>query len=753
MSNDRARLDDAIALIESPAQRFAAALAPLRGIARILVTGAHPDDEMSTLLAALVRRDGARVAYACATRGQGGQNAIGLERGAMLGALRTKEMELAAERLGICLYWLSEASGDSIVDFGFAKTAEATFARWNRARVLDRLVAVIRAEKPDIVWPTFLDVPGQHGHHRAVTQATIEAVRRAADPDWPAPGAAAWRVAKLYLPAWSGGGGTYDDALPPPNASVVYDAGGIDEATGLTYAQFAECSRAAHASQGMGRWVERGPALYPLHLLHRESGTRGASDRAVDERATSTRGEAERDGHERSIFDGLPRRLTDIAHGADAETTRVLDAAQRALDAVRAAAPDAARVAESAEAADEAIAAALTAIPEPMRDAHGHRLIALRDSLAPLRRPPRMRGTGAATRRQGESPDTASLEPPPPSRAATAPSLRLEPDALVLNRQAARAPLRVDLTLEPSSSDRVTVELDLPPGWRAESLPATLTVAPDAPTRVATALVPPADLACGLHDIAARLDGVPATSVQRSHHAHVGEVTLATPSVLRLRIVDIALPEGARIAYVGGGGDRVDHWLMRLGLDVTSVGPEAFPGIDLSRFATLVVGIFALRTRPDLAADLARVHRWVRAGGHLVTLYHRPIDNWHEHASAPARLAIGSPSLRWRVCDPAAPVRVLDPAHRLLTRPNRIGPDDWSGWAKERGLYFASNWDPTYTPLVEMNDPGDPPLAGALLTGRFGRGRHTHTSLVLHHQLEQMVPGAMRLMANLMQPS
>ena len=54
-------------------------------------------------------------------------------------------------------------AGDSIVDFGFAKTAEATFAQWNRQRVLERLVAVIRAEKPDIVWPTFLDVPGQHG--------------------------------------------------------------------------------------------------------------------------------------------------------------------------------------------------------------------------------------------------------------------------------------------------------------------------------------------------------------------------------------------------------------------------------------------------------------------------------------------------------------------------------------------------------------------------------------------------------------
>lgn len=721
MSNDRARLDDAIDLIESPAQRLATALAPLRGIVRILVTGAHPDDEMSPMLAALVRRDGAHVAYACATRGQGGQNAIGLEQGAMLGALRTREMALAAQRLGIALHWLSDAFGDSIVDFGFAKTAEATFARWDRARVVQRLVAVIRAERPDIVWPTFLDVPGQHGHHRAVTQATIEAVRLAADPDWPARGAEAWQVAKLYLPAWSGGGGTYDDALPPPNASVVYDASGVDAASGLTYAQFGECSRAAHASQGMGKWVEAGPARYPLHRF----------DQGVSECDTA----------ERSIFDGLPRDLADLAARASGDAARALDAAQRALDAVLAAYPDHAIVAARARDADAALTAALSALPAPLHAAHGHRLVALRASLASLASLTHLPRAEEQTReaRQGED------------HAAATPSLRVEPDAQVLNRCAVSAPLRVDLIVESPTATRVTVDLAPPPGWRTPSLPIEVDASPDLATRLEISLLPPIDVLCGLHAIAARLDGAPATSVQRSRHAHVGEVTLASPSILRLRIVDVALPEGARIAYVGGGADRIDLWLSRLGLDVTSIAAGAFATADLSRFTTLIVGIFALRTRPDLAADLPRVHRWVQAGGHLVTLYHRPIDNWREETSALATLAIGTPSLRWRVCDPAAPVRTLDPTHRLLTTPNKIGPADWADWHRERGLYFASSWDPAYTPLLEMADPYEPPLTGALLTGRFGRGRHTHTSLALHHQLEHLVPGAMCLMANLVQ--
>jgi hypothetical protein len=38
------------------------------------------------------------------------------------------------------------------------------------------------------------------------------------------------------------------------------------------------------------------------------------------------------------------------------------------------------------------------------------------------------------------------------------------------------------------------------------------------------------------------------------------------------------------------------------------------------------------------------------------------------------------------------------------------------------------------------------------LTAEIGKGRHTHCSLVLHHQMAKLVPGAFRLMANLIAP-
>jgi hypothetical protein len=98
-------------------------------------------------------------------------------------------------------------------------------------------------------------------------------------------------------------------------------------------------------------------------------------------------------------------------------------------------------------------------------------------------------------------------------------------------------------------------------------------------------------------------------------------------------------------------------------------------------------------------------------------------------------------------------VTFLDPTHPLLNGPNLISSSDFDGWDKERGLYFAAAWDQAYQPLLSMSDAGEDPLTGALVSAKIGCGRHTHISLVLHHQLDKLVPGAFRLLANLVQPA
>jgi hypothetical protein len=105
-----------------------------------------------------------------------------------------------------------------------------------------------------------------------------------------------------------------------------------------------------------------------------------------------------------------------------------------------------------------------------------------------------------------------------------------------------------------------------------------------------------------------------------------------------------------------------------------------------------------------------------------------------------------------RVTREDAPVRVLLPEHPLVTRPNRIEPDDWDGWIQERGLYFPDEWSDGYEAILELSDPGEPPERGSLLYARTGDGEYVYCSLALFRQLEQMHPGACRLLANLVTP-
>jgi hypothetical protein len=86
----------------------------------------------------------------------------------------------------------------------------------------------------------------------------------------------------------------------------------------------------------------------------------------------------------------------------------------------------------------------------------------------------------------------------------------------------------------------------------------------------------------------------------------------------------------------------------------------------------------------------------------------------------------------------------------VFTTPNRIVESDFDGWVQERGLYFLSEWDPAFTPLVEMNDPGEAPLRGSLLVAPVGEGVYVYAALALFRQWSSHVPGAYRLLANLL---
>jgi len=94
-------------------------------------------------------------------------------------------------------------------------------------------------------------------------------------------------------------------------------------------------------------------------------------------------------------------------------------------------------------------------------------------------------------------------------------------------------------------------------------------------------------------------------------------------------------------------------------------------------------------------------------------------------------------------------MRILEPGHPLFHYPNRITESDFGGWAQERGLYFLSEWDDHYLPLLEMSDPGEEGKRGGLLVAPLGEGGYAYTGLAFFRQFPAGVPGAFRLFANL----
>ena len=752
------------------------ALRPLTSVIRLMNTGAHPDDEMTSLLAAISLRDGINLSYACSTRGEGGQNDIGTESGPALGALRTREMERACDLLNMRMYWHSTSPDDTITDFRFSKSGEETIGIWGKDRLMHRFVEIVRTDRPDIILPTFLDVPGQHGHHRAMPQAAHKVMAAAADPAFPS-NLPPWQVSKLYLPAWSGAGQAYDDDLPPPPATLTVDGAGKDPMTGWSYARIGQMSRGYHRTQGMGRWVPAGPGHdWPLHLV--ESHVPGPDD---------------------ALTAGLPNSLADLselapeaqehllaAHGFITETvsafphfTHMATTAQNALTYVHKAqenCPDhmAHRLEAKATQLSHVLRLALGVDASARTDAiwlrpgDATKLVLECDTGDALEAEIELDlpvGWSASDGTLTTTPEAFQTDPyraeydpadPPAPRLTIKlgsahvavpfdqPPVILPPRAALIAPDAAlinlRSPTRdVSVGIADVSPAGHAVAFELPDGWTSAPYEGGLTVSlPD-------------DTKPGLYTLPLSVGGAPAMTEKRIAYDHIDPTAFATPAALRIRVLDVALPD-AKVGYIGSGHDAVAHWLRALGVDVTELSDDQINSeTALAQFETIVVGIFALRFRAGLLEEMPRLHEWVKDGGTLLTLYHRPWDNWDPDTVPPKRLEIGQPSLRWRVTDSQAQVTHLT-EHALFTTPNAITDEDWDGWVKERGLYFTKSWDAAYTPLLSMSDPGEDALTGSLLTAEIGKGRHTHCSLILHHQMANLVPGAFRLMANLITP-
>ncbi|HET8654850.1 MAG TPA: PIG-L family deacetylase [Longimicrobiaceae bacterium] len=839
--------------VPAPAQQGrydgAAALGfDLRGLAstkRVLMIGAHPDDETTQVLSTLALGRGAEVAYLSLTRGEGGQNGIGLELGEGLGLLRTEEL-LAARGVDGAHQFFSRA-----YDFGFSKTSAESFRHWPRDTVLADVVATIRSFRPDVVIAVFTGTPADgHGQHQVSGILAREAFDAAGDPArFPAQVAAGLRPftpRKLYQAYWRSA----------PDAQVQLSTGAYDPLIGLSYYQVAMESRSQHRSQDMGRILTPGPQTSALGLLKvhgapiaapglfagvdttlaarlSSSGVKNARAAALllDFQRTATSAASEFDplspaglvpdlvsalralGRADSALAG--DTVADLRFYLQNRRERAEDALMRASGLVLDAVSDDETVTPgesftltlslwnggseavtpqrleprlpdgwSAEpldplpaslAPDEMITRRFRVrVPAPADLTRPYFLLRPRDGdlyrwpagvrvgvpfePAQVRAASRVVIDGvpvdASRDADFRTVDKWRGEIRRPVRVVPAVSVLLDPQLAVvpIGTSAAGQPLRFAVHLRSDAPTGVsgTLRLRLPRGWSAQpdSLPIRFTRPGE--ERVAEfTLRPPPSLTAGEDSVGAVFVTADGRRFDQGYtlvdYPHIQPRALYRPAESRLRAFEVHVAPGLRVGYVAGAGDDTEEALRQMGVQVEALSATDLAEGDLSRFEAIVTGIRAYEVRPDLVAHNDRLLGYVRNGGTLVVEYNK--YEYTRPGIAPYPVTMARP--HDRVTDENAAVTLLHPENPLLSWPNRIGPADFQGWIQDRGLYFLHTWDEHFTPLLEMADPGEAPLRGGLLVAKYGKGNYVYTGLALFRQLPAGVPGAYRILANL----
>ncbi len=218
------------------------------------------------------------------------------------------------------------------------------------------------------------------------------------------------------------------------------------------------------------------------------------------------------------------------------------------------------------------------------------------------------------------------------------------------------------------------------------------------------------------------------------------------PARQRVSIVDVKAPHDLKVGYIMGAGDDIPTVLRQVGMDVTLISAEKLAGEDLSRYATIVLGIRAYDTQKEVVANNTKLLDFVSAGATLVVQYNTGVGDFNSGKFTPYPADLS----RARVSVEEAPVEILDPEDSVFHYPNTITARDFDGWMQERGLYFMSKWDDHFTPLLSCHDPGEDAQKGGLLRAQYGKGTYIYTGYAFFRQLPAGVPGAVRLYVNLL---
>ena len=783
------------------------AIRKLNVLGSVLYIAAHPDDENTRLLTYFSKDKTYRTGYLSMTRGDGGQNLIGNEQGIELGLIRTQEL-LSARRVDGAEQFFTRA-----YDFGFSKSPDETFTKWHKEKILSDVVWVIRKFQPDVIITRFPTTgEGGHGHHTASAILANEAFTAAADagrfPEqlkYVKP----WQVKRILWNTFNFGGNnltsedqykidvggfnpllgkSYGEIAAISRSNHKSQGFGASSSRGEAFEYFKTTGGSAPLNDLMDgvdlTWkkVAGGQAISKhieniaagFDLLHPESSVKQLVElyQALNKLP---------DGYWKHQKIKEVQQLIEQCSGLFLDATTTEQFAVR-TDSIRINFVSNNRLGVNAvlkEIAVDAFDSVLnTTLGKNKNLFFGKTFVV--PSTKPITQPYWLENKmeeGYFNVSDLQKIGQADVDPSYVVRF----KINIEgqdfdfPKAVKFKftdpvKGEIYAPLVVIPAITFRDFNPLYVKTESQTGVQISFLANKPTTIPQAGVlhssiskrdtiplviggvslnkkQVYTETISDKELAQNVYKINVAPDTLGAGYIQKSiTYDHIPYITYFKEALLTVKKFDLKIV-GKRIGYIVGAGDKVPEALEQMGYDVTLLGDKELSRNNLQQFDAIITGVRAYNTDVWLNNYYDKLMKYVNGGGNLIVQYNTVnfVSNVRSRI-APYNFEI----VNRRVTDENAEVKFLNPAHSVLHFPNEISQSDFKDWIQERSIYHAANFDKSnFETIFSMHDPGENDDEGSLVIARYGKGTFVYTGLAFFRQLPAGVPGAYRLMANL----
>ncbi|MBU1096493.1 MAG: PIG-L family deacetylase [Bacteroidetes bacterium] len=774
----------------------------------VLYIGAHPDDENTGLIAFLSKSKKYRTAYLSLTRGDGGQNLIGAEKGNEIGIIRTQELLQARARDG------GEQFFTRAIDFGYSKTEEEALRIWGKEEILGDVVWVIRKFKPDVIITRFPPGGnGGHGHHTASASLAVEAFTAAADStkfkdqlQYVLP----WQAKKLFWNNWR----------PSPEETkglLAFDIGVFNPMLGKSYTEIAAESRSMHKSQGFGATPSRGTRMEYLQQFlgdkkeknlfdgSSQSWTRIKGGLIIDQKIDSIKKsfdsgnpgasinllvnlKKEIDGLENNYWIDIKRKellsiiqscaglwieaiSEDYSAPANEKVKIITTVINRSDNKFKIKKISYASISSDSTFEKELISNIPYTIEKVIKIPDGY----------PVSQPywleeKSSEGLFKVSDKSllGLAENYSSL---PVKVSLIYNGVELEYEIPLLYKWNDRVggelyrPFEIRPTVTVNTNDKVAVfpdesskEIILKLKNNTGAINGELHLHVDKNWKITPDVVPfhfeqkYDEKLITVNVKAPAESGESVMKIKINAGAEIYNkalVEISYPHIKRqvyfpdseIQLVKLNIKRGnMSIGYIMGSGDEIPECLKNLGYDVTLLSDELLETGDLTRYGAIITGIRAYNTRERLKYSQQKLLEYVKNGGTFIVQYNVSFGLQVDNFG-PYPIEIG----RDRITEEKSKVTFLNTKHQLLNFPNKITEEDFNGWVQERGLYFADKWDSKYESAYSGHDNNEKDLYGGTLFTRFGKGVFIYTGYSWFRQLPAGIPGAYKIFVNMIE--